>query len=141
MMCENLIGQAWWSLSSAATKVWAFLSAPSLFTMNKSGRFCKPFKCLELMAKIFYLLPFFFFFFPFGGCGVGCGGYCSLSLILHSVFHYLCHRKIQASDISKLAMKQSNRRPSSTTYFQTEPKLMTTCNHRLAQHSSRLAQW
>ena len=62
MMCENLIGQAWWSLSSAATKVWAFLSAPSLFTMNKSGRFCKPFKCLELMAKIFYLLPFFFFF-------------------------------------------------------------------------------
>lgn len=140
MMCENLIGQAWWSLSSAATKVWAFLSAPSLFTMNKSGRFCKPFKCLELMAKIFYLLPFFFFF-SFGGCGVGCGGYCSLSLILHSVFHYLCHRKIQASDISKLAMKQSNRRPSSTTYFQTEPKLMTTCNHRLAQHSSRLAQW
>ena len=88
-----------------------------------------------------FLLASLFFFFSFGGCGVGCGGYCFLSLILHSVFHYLCHRKIQDSDISKLAMKQSNRRPSSTTYFQTEPKLMTTCNHRLAQHSSRLAQW
>lgn len=140
MMCENLHWASLVVVIICCNKGLGISFSPKSVHHEQIWLILQTLQMSELMAKIFYLLPFFFFF-SFGGCGVGCGGYCFLSLILHSVFHYLCHRKIQDSDISKLAMKQSNRRPSSTTYFQTEPKLMTTCNHRLAQHSSRLAQW